>query len=108
MDVPLEISITEAARLCQSPGQAVLLDVREPLEWKFCHVEGSLHIPMGEIPGRLAELPRDRPILVLCHVGQRSMQVTRFLHASGYGLASNVAGGIDAWAERIDPAVARY
>jgi adenylyltransferase/sulfurtransferase len=56
----------------------------------------------------LADLPRDRPIMVLCHHGNRSGRVTQFLRANGYSLASNVAGGIDAWAETIDPSLPRY
>jgi rhodanese-related sulfurtransferase len=82
--------------------------VREPDELALCHVEGSLQIPMGQIPGRLAELPRDRHILVLCHHGGRSMRVTQFLRANDYPQVSNIAGGIDAWAETVEPGMPRY
>jgi rhodanese-related sulfurtransferase len=108
MEVPLEIDTIEAARLYKTPGQVLLLDVREPQEWAFCHVKGGLHIPIREIPGRLAELPRDRHILVLCHYGVRSLHVTQYLRANDYQLVSNIAGGIEAWAELIDPSLARY
>ena len=108
MDAPLEITVEEAARMLKAPGDALLLDVREPDEWALVHVEGSRHLPMRQVPEHLADLPRDRPILVLCHHGNRSGRVTQFLRANGYSLASNVAGGIEAWAETIDPSLARY
>jgi rhodanese-related sulfurtransferase len=108
MDAPLEIDVTEAARLVNTPGVAVLLDIREPHEYTLCQIAGSLHIPMRQIPARLAELPADRQILVLCHMGVRSMRVTQFLRANGFGQASNIAGGIDAWAESVAPGMPRY
>jgi adenylyltransferase/sulfurtransferase len=108
MDVPLEIDVTEAARLLKTPGQAVLLDVREPYELKFCQVKGSLNIPIAQIPGRLAELPRQKHILAFCHHGGRSLRVTEYLRANDYQLVSNVAGGINAWAETIEPGMKRY
>ena len=106
MDTPLEVDVTTAALLLRNG--ALLVDVREPFEVATCAIAGSRLIPMRQIPENLATLPRDRPILVLCHVGQRSGHVTRFLRANGFAQASNVAGGIDAWAEQIDPALARY
>jgi rhodanese-related sulfurtransferase len=84
------------------------LDVREPDEVATCHVAGSTHIPMRQVPEHLAELPRDRQILVQCHHGRRSMMVTQYLRGQGYERVTNIAGGIDAWAEQIDPSLARY
>jgi len=107
METALEVDVTEAARLLQQPG-TILLDVREPHEWEICLVPGSRTIPMGQIPARLEELPRDQPILVLCHHGSRSRRVTLFLRANNYPLATNVAGGIDAWAEILAPDLPRY
>ena len=107
MDIPIQTNVTDAARLAKQPGN-VLLDVREPYELAICQIAGSLQIPMGNIPGRLAEIPRDQRILVLCHHGARSMRVTEWLRANGYANASNIAGGIEAWAENIDPSLARY
>ncbi len=106
MDLPLETDVTSAARLLQEG--ALLLDVREPSEVATCSVAGSRYIPMRQIPESLPTLPRDRQILVLCHVGARSLRVTQFLRANGFTQVTNVAGGIDAWAEQIDPALARY
>ena len=108
MEVPLEIDVLEARRLLQSSGGAVLLDVREPYEVAIAQLPGSTFIPMREIPEKLAELPADRHLLVLCHGGVRSMQVTRFLRANGRPRVTNIAGGIDAWSEHCDSGVPRY
>ncbi len=108
MEVLLEIDVTEAARLWKTPGNVVLLDVREPHELKFCQIKGSLHIPMRQLPARLAEVAPDKHILVLCHHGGRSLRVAQFLRANDYPLVSNIAGGINAWAESIEPGMPRY
>jgi len=106
MEIPLEVDAATAAQQVQAG--ALLLDVREPSETAICSVAGSRIIPMRQVPEHLADLPRDRSILVLCHVGMRSMRVTQFLRANGFTAVSNVAGGITAWAEQIDPSLARY
>jgi adenylyltransferase/sulfurtransferase len=106
MDTPLEIDVTNAAQ--QLGAGALLLDVREADEVATCAVAGSRHIPMRQVPENLPSLPRDQPILVLCHHGGRSMRVTQFLRANGFAKVTNVAGGIDAWAEQIDQTLARY
>ena len=106
MDTPLEVDVTTAARLLDEG--ALLLDVRESFEVEACAVAGSRHIPMRQVPESLADLPRDRLILVFCKVGARSLRVAQFLRASGFAQVSNVAGGIDAWAEQIDPSLPRY
>lgn len=76
---------------------ALVLDVREPHEFADVRVEGSLLVPMSQLNGRLDEIPRDRPLLVLCQVGGRSARVTGFLRQQGWEDVGNVAGGIDAW-----------
>lgn len=106
MEAPLEIDVSTAAQ--QVRDGALLLDVREPFEIAICQIPGCRHIPMRQIPESLGELPRDQPILVLCHAGMRSMRVTQYLRAQGFTQVSNVAGGIDAWAAEIDPSMARY
>ncbi len=106
---PLEVTVTDARdRLAARPDATVLLDVREAAELAICSVPAARHIPMGQIPAHLDQLPRDQDILVMCHHGGRSLRVTYFLRQHGFDRVANVAGGIDAWAEQIDPALARY
>jgi rhodanese-related sulfurtransferase len=106
METPLEVDVVTAAALHREG--AMLLDVREPFEVEQVCVARSERIPMRQIPERVAELPRDRDILVLCHHGGRSMRVAMFLRAQGFSRATNVAGGIDAWAVDVDPSLPRY
>ena len=107
--VPLEISVIETKRLLdEQPDRVQLVDVREPDEVAICDLEHALHLPMGQISERLAELPHDRNLLIYCHHGGRSMRVTQFLRAKGFNNTTNIAGGIDAWAEKLDPAMRRY
>lgn len=106
MEAPLEIDVATAA--AQVRAGTLLLDVREPFEIAVCAIPGSRQIPMRQVPENLATLPRDQPILVMCHHGMRSLRVTHYLRAQGFPQATNVAGGIDAWAAEIDPSLARY
>ena len=85
-----------------------MLDVREPWEYEQVHVEGARHIPMAQIPDRLAELDPKARYVVICHHGGRSQQVAQFLMTKGYDQVANLAGGIDAWALALDPNLARY
>jgi rhodanese-related sulfurtransferase len=89
-------------------GEVLLLDVREHDELRIASLPGALHIPMHQVPTRLGELPRDRPIACLCHHGARSAQVQGFLMKQGFAEVYNVAGGINAWSQRIDPSVPKY
>ncbi len=106
-ETPWETDVLETKKQIDS-SKAALLDVREQYERDICMIDGSMHIPMAQIPQRLAELPKDKPLLVHCHHGGRSMQVVRFLRENGFEEAINVAGGIDDWAARIDPSLQRY
>lgn len=74
-----------------------IVDVREDDEWSAGHVAGAQHIPMGEVPQRLGELPTDTPVLVVCRSGSRSYRVAAFLLANGFD-ATNLAGGTRDWA----------
>lgn len=104
----IEISVAELKAKRDAGEDLVLLDVREPDEIATAAVSGATTIPMGQIPGQLAALPADRPIVVMCHHGGRSAQVTGFLNANGFENAVNLDGGIDAWSLAIDPTVPRY
>lgn len=103
-----EISVAELKRRRDAGEGLMLLDVREPSEVARASVAGATVIRMGEVPLHLAELPHERPIVVMCHHGGRSANVTHFLNANGFPNAVNLDGGIDAWSLEIDPAVARY
>jgi len=104
----MQIDVTELRDALAGADAPVVLDVREPWEIALCALPNSLNIPMAEIPARLAEIPRETPIAVLCHHGMRSWQVTQWLHGQGYVQAVNVEGGIDAWSANVDPLLARY
>jgi rhodanese-related sulfurtransferase len=86
----------------------ILLDVRESNEYEYCHIEGSLHIPMNTIPNKLLEIHTDSPIVCICHHGVRSMQVAMFLEQSGFTDISNLTGGVDAWAIDVDNDMPTY
>jgi rhodanese-related sulfurtransferase len=89
-------------RLAAEPAP-FLLDVREPWEYQEGHVPGAQLIPLGELEQRVNEVPRDRPILAICHSGQRSLAAAGYLQHLGYGSVSNVDGGTAAWIERGYP-----
>ena len=97
-----------AARTLLAQQRATLLDVREPFEHAICQIAGSELLPMRDVSAALSRLPRDRHLLVLCHHGGRSQRVTQFLRAQGFARVTNVRGGIDAWAQAVDPALQRY
>ena len=86
----------------------VLLDVREPWEFQTCHIEGAQQVPMNDLPRRLAELDPDSDVVAICHHGARSLQVAYFLARQGFARVYNLAGGMDAWARLIDPAMPVY
>lgn len=92
----------------QAETPPLLLDVREPHEFAYCRLEGSLHIPMNEVPARLGELDPRRTIVAICHHGIRSLQVARYLEAEGYNRVMNLDGGLEAWAVQVDPTLPRY
>jgi rhodanese-related sulfurtransferase len=104
-----ELSAEEvAARIKAAPKDVLLLDVRESYERDLAHIEPSLHIPMRDVPDRLAEIPPEHEVIVYCHGGARSAMVAGFLETRGYKRVANLAGGIDAWSQQVDPTVPRY
>ena len=84
-----------AAEIAIADG--ALIDVREPLEYAAGHARGTINIPQAEIASRIDELPRDRPIYVICQSGMRSLKTTRFLQQAGFSQAINVPGGTEDW-----------
>jgi rhodanese-related sulfurtransferase len=103
-----EIAVEDLAAWRREGRTHTVLDVREPAEIAVARLDGSLDIPMRSVPDRLQEIPRDRPVVVICHHGARSRRVTDWLRRQGWGNVSNLAGGIDAWAVSIDPEMERY
>lgn len=85
------------------PGDLAVLDVREHVEWRYGHIEGALHVPLGELPGRLADVPSG-PLLVVCKMGGRSAQAVQYLRAAGHE-AVNLAGGMLDWSDAGRPMV---
>jgi len=110
VDVPLPtaMSVETLKTWRDSATPHALLDVREARELAVCAVSGALHVPMQEVPARLQDLPRDLPLVVMCHHGMRSRMVMQFLRNQGFANAINLEGGIDAWAALIEPGMARY
>ena len=86
----------------------LLLDVREPWEFDICHIEGSTNMPMGQILQQLDELRAKDEIVVICHHGIRSQQVIRFLRQQALENLINLDGGVDAWAQGVDPNMPVY
>jgi rhodanese-related sulfurtransferase len=89
----------------------VVLDVREHWERQIAALPDDVHIPMNEVPQRLAELREHQgraELVVLCHHGTRSMAVARFLQQNGFTRVINLTGGIDAWSQQIDKSVHLY
>ena len=109
MPLPIEINVASVNEMLHSNEKFTLLDVREPDEVAAAKIAGSTHIPMKDVPPRMAELgPKDSRIVVHCHHGGRSLRVTNFLRQQGYANVQNMAGGIDAWSLEIDPTIPRY
>lgn len=92
-----EADVKEAVDgLASDPG-AVLVDVRELHEWTAGHARGARHIPLGDLPAKLDELPREAPVYLICATGNRSRNAAAFLHKSGFARPINVRGGTVAW-----------
>jgi len=107
--LPKEITPAEVKAKLDSGSAILLLDVREPEERRICRIDGSRLMPMRSIPEHLQELKEEsNPIVVFCHHGVRSLSVVDWLRRQGVENCRSMAGGIDLWSRRIDPAVPRY
>jgi adenylyltransferase/sulfurtransferase len=102
-----QISVKELKNRIDAGEDVFILDVREPYEYQIANIGGKL-IPQNDVPQRLAEIDRDREIVVQCRSGQRSQRIAEFLQQSGYQKVTNLAGGILAWADEIDPKMQKY
>jgi rhodanese-related sulfurtransferase len=101
--LPVEVTIGEAVRL--RDAGAFVLDVREPAEWNEYHVPGSTLIPLAQLPERLAEVPRDGDVLVICRSGNRSATGRDILLAAGFSSVTSMAGGVVDWRAAGHPTV---
>ena len=86
----------------------LLLDVREPWEFDICHIDGSVNMPMAQVPLRLDELQDAEEIVVICHHGIRSQQIIWFMQQEFEQPLINLDGGVDAWAREVDPDMPVY
>ena len=102
-----QITVKEFKARRDAGDDLFLLDVREPYEYQIAQIGGTL-IPQNDVPQRLAEIPRDREIVVQCRSGARSQRIAEFLMQSGYTQVVNLAGGILAWSDEVDPTVQKY
>jgi adenylyltransferase/sulfurtransferase len=104
-----EISVEELRDERAARGdELVLVDVREPHEWEIAHIDGARLIPLSQLPDRLNELDGHAEIVTHCHHGARSMKALEILRGAGFAKVRSLAGGIDAWAERVERGMARY
>ncbi len=102
-----QLSVEDSSRWLEQADTPQLVDCRQPDEWEICHIEGAVLIPLGELAERAGELDPDRPVLVYCHHGVRSINGAMILESAGF-TADSMRGGIDAWSLRIDPTTPRY
>jgi rhodanese-related sulfurtransferase len=104
-----EIAPEEVKTKLDQGEQFTLLDVREPWEFETARMEGAKLMPMGDVPSRAhQELDPEDHIVVVCHHGVRSMNVTAWLRQQGFEKAQSMRGGIDAWSRNVDPAIPVY
>jgi rhodanese-related sulfurtransferase len=107
MPEDLEIDPQSLRGMIEAKQPFFFLDCREPHEYEVARIDGATLIPMSEIQRRLGEIPKDRPVVVYCHHGMRSMNVTIWLRSNAVE-ARSLAGGIDRWSAEVDPSVPRY
>lgn len=105
-----QISPSELAqwRADAARAQPIVLDVREPWELAICRIDGALGVPLGQLARRVDELPRDKPIVCVCHHGARSQHAAMLLRNAGLSDVYNLRGGVAAWADEVDRAMPRY
>src|SRR6202050_1326921 len=102
-----EIQVEELKRRLDAKEDLFVLDVREPHEYQICNISGHL-IPLGDLPNRVHELASSREIVAHCRSGVRSAKAVAFLQQAGFKKVHNLAGGILAWADRVDPRMPKY
>ncbi len=102
------ITATELKAMFDRGEDFMLLDVREPGEYEIVKIPGSTLIPLAQVPGKLSELPQDKPVVVYCKVGPRSAEALALLKGAGFASAKHVQGGVLAWATQVDQTLPTY
>ena len=102
------ISVGQLKEKMSERSDLLILDVREPFEFEIARIDGSTLIPLAELADRLHELATDRQIIAVCKSGVRSAYAVQLLQRSGFAKSFNLAGGVDAWADQIDPTMQKY
>ena len=102
-----DMTVEELKKRLERGDDLFVLDVREPHEYQAANIGGHL-IPLNDLPRRVGELDPSKEIVVHCKLGGRSAKAADFLRQSGFKNVHNLAGGITAWSERIDPRVPKY
>ncbi len=105
---PDDVTPKQLRKILDENPDLFVLDVREPHEVAICRLEGSWEIPLGQLPQRFAEVPKDRDVVAHCKMGGRSAQAVEFLKSRGYSRVKNLAGGILRWIDDIDPDLHKY
>ena len=100
------IQLHEYLSDCETPP--LLLDVREPWEFEYCHIKGSILIPMGKLANKLDELDQERETIMICHHGIRSRQMGYYMEQAGFKNIVNLNGGVEQWAEDVETSMKRY
>lgn len=95
-DPAVDVSVTEALRLWQTK-EAVLIDIRTPLEYRDGHIPGVANIPLDELERRMNEVPKDRKVVLICRTGSRSAEGTKMLRSKGMANVFNSTGGMSTW-----------
>lgn len=108
--LPIEIDVATVKSRLDAADDLLLVDCRENDEYALAHIDAARLIPMSELEARVGELSeyRERPLVVHCHHGGRSLRVASWLRQQGFTQAQSMAGGIDQWSEEIDRSVPRY
>jgi rhodanese-related sulfurtransferase len=107
---PIEVDVHTVKAMLDRQDDFLLLDCRGDDEYQLVNIPGAVLIPMQQMPERIGELAahKERPIVVHCHHGGRSLRVTHWLRNQGFANVRNMTGGIDAWAAEVDKSMARY
>ena len=103
-----DMSALELKAALDRGDDLVVVDVREPQEYQISRIDGSMLIPLGEIPKRYAELDRNRLVVCQCRSGVRSAKAAAFLRSVGFPRVGNLTGGILAWSDQVDPSQPKY